>query len=187
MHSAQGVTADTTHAVLGETTGRNLLYVALTRGRDANTAYLYERIAEGDHEHAEQPDSLHVMRRGTSHDAAQLVRGIIATRDDRARTAHQVAASTDREDLPDRVRSLSDRRAHRSIQADGIPALARGNPGTGGRAAALDRPTHRSRPQPRSGPRLGHRPLAVEAFDRTAFLPRPLDGLGAGFPSSGGG
>jgi hypothetical protein len=26
-------------------------------GRDANTAYLYERIAEGDHEHAEQPDS----------------------------------------------------------------------------------------------------------------------------------
>ena len=42
----------------------------------------------------------------------QLVRGIIAARDDRARTAHQVAASTDREDLPDRVRSLSDRRAH---------------------------------------------------------------------------
>ena len=78
----------------------------------ANTAYLYERIAEGDHEHAEQPDSPHVMRRGTSHDAAQLVRGIIAARDDRARTAHQVAASTDREDLPDRVRSLSDRRAH---------------------------------------------------------------------------
>jgi hypothetical protein len=70
------------------------------RGRDANTAYLYERIAEGDHEHAEQPDSPHVMRRGTSHDAAQLVRGIIV-------------ASTDREgDLPDRVRSLSDRRAH---------------------------------------------------------------------------
>jgi hypothetical protein len=60
------------------------------RGRDANTAYLYERIAEGDHEHAEQPDSPHVMRRGTSHDAAQLVRGIIiAARDDRARTAHR--------------------------------------------------------------------------------------------------
>jgi hypothetical protein len=33
------------------------------RGRDANTAYLYERIAEGDHEHAEQPDSPHVLRR----------------------------------------------------------------------------------------------------------------------------
>ena len=34
VHSAQGVTADTTHAVLGETTTRALLYVAMTRGRD---------------------------------------------------------------------------------------------------------------------------------------------------------
>ena len=46
VHSAQGVTADTTHAVLGETTTRALLYVAMTRGRDANTAYLYERATE---------------------------------------------------------------------------------------------------------------------------------------------
>ena len=44
---------------------------------------------------------------------------------------------------PDRVPSLSARRVHAgSIQADGLPALARGNPGTGGRAAARDRPTH---------------------------------------------
>ena len=158
------------------------------RGRDANIAYLYERIAEGDHEHAEQPDSPHVMRRVTSHDAAQLVRGIIAARDDRARTAHQVAASTDREgDLPrPGTQPLRPPRPRRSIQADGLPALARGNPGTGDRAAALDRPTHRSRPQPSSGPRPRHRLLAVQAFDRTAFLPRPLDGWGAGFPSSGG-
>ena len=34
VHSAQGVTADTTHAVLGENTSRALLYVAMTRGRD---------------------------------------------------------------------------------------------------------------------------------------------------------
>jgi len=54
MHSAQGVTADTTHAVLGDTTTRALLYVALTRGRDTNTAHLYERLAgEGEHEHAQ--------------------------------------------------------------------------------------------------------------------------------------
>lgn len=45
MHSAQGVTADTTHAVLGENTTRALFYVAMTRCRDANTAYLHERIA----------------------------------------------------------------------------------------------------------------------------------------------
>ena len=44
VHSAQGVTADTTHAVLGENTTRALLYVAMTRGRHTNTAYLYQRI-----------------------------------------------------------------------------------------------------------------------------------------------
>ena len=103
--------SDTTHAVLGETTTRALLYVAMTRGRESNTAYLYERIAgEGDHEHAEQPDGVHVPRRGTSRDAAHLVRGIIATHDDRAHTAHDVAAETDAEKLPDRVASLLARR-----------------------------------------------------------------------------
>ena len=93
VHSAQGVTADTTHAVLGETTSRAMLYVALTRGRDTNSAYLYERMAgEGEHEHA-QPDGLHILllRRGSGRDAAQLVRGIIANHDEQARTAHDIA------------------------------------------------------------------------------------------------
>ena len=46
VHSAQGVTADTTHAVLSEAAARALFYVAISRGRDANTAYLYERPVE---------------------------------------------------------------------------------------------------------------------------------------------
>ena len=113
VHSAQGVTADTTHAVLGENTSRNLLYVALTRGRDTNTVYLYERHAgETDHEHRDEP-GVHVMRRGTSHEAAQLVRVIIANRDTQARTAHHIAMETDdRGQLPDRVRGLLERRTH---------------------------------------------------------------------------
>jgi len=87
--------------------------VAMTRGRESNTAYLYERrAAETEHEQP-QPDRLHVACRGTSRDAADLTRNIIATRDQRARTAHDIAASTDREQLPGRVRSLLvDRRAH---------------------------------------------------------------------------
>jgi len=112
VHSAQGVTADTTHAVLGETTTPALLYVAITRGRESNQAYLYERRAgETEHEYAEAP-GVHAMRRGTSHDASQLVRAIIATRDQQPRTAHDIAAGTDREQLPERVRSLLDRRTH---------------------------------------------------------------------------
>jgi conjugative relaxase-like TrwC/TraI family protein len=111
VHSAQGVTAEATHAVLGEKTSRNLLYVALTRGRESNTAYLYERRAgETEHEHAAQLEpSVHVARRGTSREAAHLVRAIIGNRDDQARTAHDIAAHThDRTQLPQRVQHLLD-------------------------------------------------------------------------------
>jgi conjugative relaxase-like TrwC/TraI family protein len=113
VHTAQGVTADTTHAVLGENTSRNLLYVALTRGRHTNQAYLHERHAgETDHEHAQEP-GVHVLRRGTNRQAAQLVRALIANHDTQARTAHDVAAQTqDREQLPERVRGLLERRTH---------------------------------------------------------------------------
>jgi ATP-dependent exoDNAse (exonuclease V) alpha subunit len=38
VHSAQGVTADTTHAVLGENATRAMLYAAMTRGREINNA-----------------------------------------------------------------------------------------------------------------------------------------------------
>ncbi|KQH80821.1 AAA family ATPase [Mycobacterium gordonae] len=112
VHSAQGVTAEVTHAVLGEHTSRNLLYVALTRGRDSNTAYLYERRAgETEHEHAQEQAGVHVARRGTSREAAQLVRTIIANRDDQARTAHDIAAHTqDRQQLPERMARFAQRR-----------------------------------------------------------------------------
>lgn len=114
VHSAQGVTADTTHAVLGEHTSRNLLYVALTRGRESNEAYLYERRAgETEHEHAEEQPGVHLARRGTSRQAAHLARHIIGTRHDQAHTAHDVAAGAEgREQLPQRVQHLLDRRAH---------------------------------------------------------------------------
>jgi hypothetical protein len=109
VHSAQGVTADTTHAVLGENTTRAQLYVALTRGRDTNTAYLYERIA-GENEHR-QSDGVHILRRGNAQEAAQLARTLIAKPDEQARTAHQIAQVADGSALPERVRSLLRRRS----------------------------------------------------------------------------
>ncbi|WP_165644042.1 AAA family ATPase, partial [Mycobacteroides abscessus] len=61
VHTAQGVTADTTHAVLADTASRNLAYVALTRGRQANHAFLYHRaIGEGDHQHRDLSDGVHL-------------------------------------------------------------------------------------------------------------------------------
>jgi len=110
VHSAQGVTADTSHAVLGENTSRALLYVAMTRGRHTNTAHIYSRPT-GDHEYGHQePDGTHVKTRGDNHDAAALIRSILANHDQPAITAHDYAARTPAAALPDRVRSLLDRR-----------------------------------------------------------------------------
>jgi hypothetical protein len=81
----------------------------MTRGRDTNTAYLHERIA-GENEHS-QPDSVHIVRRGTTRQAAQLARTLIANHDEQARSAHDIAAQVaDDSALPERVGSLLRRR-----------------------------------------------------------------------------
>jgi hypothetical protein len=60
------VTADTTHAALGENTTRARAYVAMTHGRESNTANLYERTAgEAHDQHREREDVL-VARRGSA-------------------------------------------------------------------------------------------------------------------------
>jgi ATP-dependent exoDNAse (exonuclease V) alpha subunit len=69
VHSAQGVTADTAHAVIAESASRAMAYVAMSRGRDTNHAYIYTHVSgEADHEHTAPVvgDSVHVLRRGTN-------------------------------------------------------------------------------------------------------------------------
>lgn len=69
--------------------------MGLTRGRDRNTAFVYEKDSEqGEFEHSSDgltPD-IHTAHRGTSHHAAHLVRSITA-RDDRPRTLIHTAAA----------------------------------------------------------------------------------------------
>ncbi|GAA2790749.1 MobF family relaxase [Mycolicibacterium pallens] len=111
VHAAQGATADTTHAVLADTASRNLAYVALTRGRESNHAYLYQRDStDTDHSHdlaagAEEVEGIHLARRGTPAQAARALRQVIG-RDEPARTAHQIAADTPTHLLPEVVASL---------------------------------------------------------------------------------
>jgi conjugative relaxase-like TrwC/TraI family protein len=50
VHATQGRTVDTAHAVLGEQAHREDAYVALTRGRDRNTAYLTTTRAPDAHD-----------------------------------------------------------------------------------------------------------------------------------------
>jgi ATP-dependent exoDNAse (exonuclease V) alpha subunit len=119
VHSAQGVTADTAHAVLSDTTARALSYVALTRGRDINIAYLYERATEHEHQNdSEESEEVadRVNRRSAQHSAA-LLRGIIAN-DKLPSTAHEMAAKTAVELLPARVRVAVGHRA-RAVRSRG--------------------------------------------------------------------
>jgi hypothetical protein len=106
VHSAQGVTADTAHAAMSDKATRTLSYVAMTRGRDANTAYLYERTTE----HEYQQDSAefgHVMHSGSKQHAAKLLRAILAN-DEHPLTAHDALDTHDA--LPLHVRCASERR-----------------------------------------------------------------------------
>ncbi|HUO40749.1 MAG TPA: MobF family relaxase [Mycobacterium sp.] len=118
VHASQGatagdaLTAGTAHAILGDRATRNLAYVALTRGRDDNHVYLYEKAAgEADHEHAQlaEDHGVHAAQRGTSRDAAARLRAILG-RDERSHTMMQAAAATDRSQQPAAVRSLLNKR-----------------------------------------------------------------------------
>jgi hypothetical protein len=72
-------------------------------------------IGDSEYGHHE-PDGTHLTSRGTSRDAASLIRAIVANHDQAPVTAHDYAAQTPGAALPNRVRSLLNRRttsAHR--------------------------------------------------------------------------
>ncbi|WP_230953406.1 MobF family relaxase [Propionibacterium freudenreichii] len=56
-HRAQGVTTDTSHVVVTSTTTRENLYVAMTRGREANHAYVAIDRPNDDHAQAHPGDN----------------------------------------------------------------------------------------------------------------------------------
>jgi hypothetical protein len=96
-----------------------MMYVAMTRGRDTNSAYLYQRAAEQEYG-LEAPLGAHVLDRGTTGHAARLLRAIIANHDQPI-TAHDIAAQALGAALPERVRRLHDRRAAAVQRRQGNP------------------------------------------------------------------
>jgi len=114
VHSAQGVTVGnkTTpgvcHSILADTSSRAMAYVGMTRAKDENHAYVYQRISgEADHEHSRlvAGADIHVLRRGNKWAAAHHFRTILAN-DDRPRTMHAEAERTERDLLPQPVSDL---------------------------------------------------------------------------------
>jgi hypothetical protein len=86
VHSAQGSTVDSTHAVITPNTSLAALYVALSRGREANTAHVVtvhgvEDPAQGRDEHALHRDPIAVLARllDTSDQADAATRSALAT------------------------------------------------------------------------------------------------------------
>ena len=96
------------HAVIAESASRAKAYVAMSRGRDSNNAYVYTDVSsEADHEHTTPVGgaNVHVLRRGTKYAAAHYFRMILAN-NDRPHTMHAEAERTDRELLPDIIGRL---------------------------------------------------------------------------------
>ncbi len=121
VHAAQGATADTTHALLGVASrlaNRRTAYVAMTRGRHANTAYLYEQpTGERDHEHRLTRDSeTHTRVRGTTAQAAVALRTILGRDRDSATIAETAAAAAEHTQLPAEVTDHLDH--HRRVVTD---------------------------------------------------------------------
>ena len=82
VHAAQGLTVDTSHAVITNRTGPAALYVGLSRGREANTAHVCTRAIPDD----APPGTVNkVMHRdpltviGTAFDLAEVEQSALAT------------------------------------------------------------------------------------------------------------
>jgi hypothetical protein len=88
-----------------------MLYVAMTRGRHNNEAFLYQRLEhERDHDHAAPltAPGIHQTRRGDKHAAAYYFRQILGN-DERPRTMHTEAERTERAMLPEAVAEVIER------------------------------------------------------------------------------
>jgi len=92
-----------------------MAYVAMTRGRHNNEAFLYQKFsAEADHEHATpiiSPD-LHHLRRGNEYSAEHYFKQILHN-DDRPRTMRAEAERTESGLLPEVVAEVIERHESR--------------------------------------------------------------------------
>jgi conjugative relaxase-like TrwC/TraI family protein len=82
VHSAQGLTVDTSHAVVTSRTGHAALYVELSRGRQANTAHVTTRAIPDDAPPGLVKEAIHrepAAVLSVTFDTAELERSALAT------------------------------------------------------------------------------------------------------------
>jgi len=111
-HRAQGDTVDTAHAVVRPEGSREILYVAMTRGRQSNTAYVCtDTRAEGEHGPTEELSAQDVLEEVLARTGAdQAAHEVIRAEHDRVASIAQLAAEYDtiaREARKDRWAALA--------------------------------------------------------------------------------
>ena len=84
-HRAQGVTVDRSHTVVQSGEGRELFYVAMTRGRDSNMCY----VDLPDADEVDAPDEWGIMR-STAPQSAMSVLSCVLKTSRAEKTAHEV-------------------------------------------------------------------------------------------------
>ena len=125
VHRSQGITADTTHTIITETTSRELAYVALTRGRESNRAYVVTE--DGQH----MDDVLATV--AGSYDANLSAHEMIRHEQDQANSALTLSAQyIDVDDKAEQIRAAAILRevmgegAEKVIASDSFGAVAAG-------------------------------------------------------------
>ncbi|WP_156515785.1 ATP-dependent DNA helicase, partial [Amycolatopsis regifaucium] len=102
VHSAQGLTVDTSHAVVTEATGQEALYVGLTRGREGNTAHVTTLAVPDD---APEGAALQAVKRSP---AAVLAAAFDGTGPQRSALAEATEAAADNEAIRTPAELLAD-------------------------------------------------------------------------------
>jgi hypothetical protein len=111
-HRSQGDTVDTAHALVIPETSREVLYVAMTRGRQSNTAYVCtDTRADGEHGPPEELTAQDVLEQVLARTGAdQAAHEVIRAEHDRVASIAQLAAEYDtiaREARKDRWTALA--------------------------------------------------------------------------------
>ena len=90
VHAAQGATRDACHAIVGARTSRHALYVAMSRGRDENRAYVVCTRPEGADRNGPTQDPLAVLAEILQRDDRPDERAALAVRADQADRARSL-------------------------------------------------------------------------------------------------
>ena len=90
VHAAQGGTRDACHAIISARTSRHALYVALTRGRDENRAYVVCTRPEGADRDGPAQDPLAVLTEILDRDDRPDERAGLAVQADEAERARSL-------------------------------------------------------------------------------------------------